>query len=284
LYNNNYPHHFIAKVHKKVKDWFASKIANKNKTTLDKTNKTDTSDKTTKSFVRPIKMPYIQGLSEQITRHVKQTLKNNVRVVFSNDNSVRKHLMRVKPKMKPLLKNCIYKVTCSCGAVYIGQTRRALMRRIREHIRDMEKEQNVYNKNHNQIAHHVQTNNHVINLKDIIVIHFERRYHYRTAAESMAMESENGNVVSQTSRKTGKMYTRIIKKLGPHYFKEKARLFENDCYVPPTPSAPQPERVQPQRICRRAAGVKSNKIDATANEAAASHSSRYALRPRAVLK
>ena len=36
---------------------------------------------------------------------------------------------------KPLIRNCVYKYTCSCGKVYIGETKRRLIVRINEHAK-----------------------------------------------------------------------------------------------------------------------------------------------------
>ena len=34
---------------------------------------------------------------------------------------------------KPLIRNCVYKYACPCGKVYIGETKRRLAVRIKEH-------------------------------------------------------------------------------------------------------------------------------------------------------
>ena len=45
-----------------------------------------------------------------------------------------RHNFRLKDKQKTLMKyGVVYKLTCSCGSSYIGQTRRNLINRLKEH-------------------------------------------------------------------------------------------------------------------------------------------------------
>ena len=44
------------------------------------------------------------------------------------------HNFRLEDKQKTLMKyGVVYKLTCSCGSSYIGQTRRNLINRLKEH-------------------------------------------------------------------------------------------------------------------------------------------------------
>jgi hypothetical protein len=217
-------------------------------------------------------MPYVRGLSETITRHAKQLFADTLRVVFSNTNSLRKNLMHVKPETEPLLKNCIYQIKCSCGAVYIGQTKRALLRRIKEHMCEINKVQDVNNKNHNKLARHAQENNHAVDFTTVSVLKFEKGYYRRTAGETMAMECCTDTVVSQPSRKISMMCKNVMLRHAQNYFKEKAVL---NCDVPPPQPAP-PKRRQPPRQCK--IGEESNK---TSGVGEPEPDGRYALRPRA---
>ena len=58
----------------------------------------------------------------------------NIRTVFRSASTLRRQLTRVKDQ-DPLEKKSevVYQIPCSCGHVYIGETKRALDTRIKEH-------------------------------------------------------------------------------------------------------------------------------------------------------
>jgi predicted GIY-YIG superfamily endonuclease len=158
-------------------------------------------------------------------------------------------LMHVKPKKKPILKNCIYQIECECKAKYIGQTKRPLKIRVKEHQKALGEIQCEWNKNHNKLALHAQKMNHAVDFQNTTVIHFENKWNQRLVAESMAMIAKD-NVISQSSRTIDKIFWKNIKDnekntRGMNYFCEKSRL--NDVIthnvsqstpVPPTPATP----------------------------------------------
>ena len=76
-------------------------------------------------------IPYVAGMSEDI-RHVCR--KFNIRVVFKSGRNLRSMLTKVKD-MLPLGKqsNLIYRIACSCGQVYIKETKQRLETRLKEH-------------------------------------------------------------------------------------------------------------------------------------------------------
>ena len=76
-------------------------------------------------------IPYVAGMSEDI-RHVCR--KFNIRVVFKSGRNLHSMLTKVKD-MLPLGKqsNLIYRIACSCGQVYIKETKQRLETRLKEH-------------------------------------------------------------------------------------------------------------------------------------------------------
>ena len=76
-------------------------------------------------------IPYVAGLSEDVRRVCRRY---DIRTVFRSSSTLRGQLMRVKDQ-DPLEKkfNVVYQVPCSCGHVYIGETKRALETRMKEH-------------------------------------------------------------------------------------------------------------------------------------------------------
>ena len=237
LYENDYPHHFIAKVHEKIKQCHLRKLANLRAAqtpTNDVANGTNAGDANTANiapkpkFKSVLNIPYVRGISETIHKIVKKCCGDKLQVVYSCKNTLRKMLSHVKPKQKPLLKNCVYKIECECAAKYIGQTTRALKTRVKEHKDAIKKTQDESNKNHNRLALHAQKTNHKVDFENVSVVHFENKWNKRLVAESMAMIA-NENVISQSSRNVDKIFWKNIKldgkkERGKKYFCEKARL------------------------------------------------------------
>ena len=76
-------------------------------------------------------IPYVAGMSEDIRRVCR---KFNIRVVFKSGRTLRSMLTKVKDTL-PLGKqsNVVYRIPCSCGQVYIGETKRRLETRLKNH-------------------------------------------------------------------------------------------------------------------------------------------------------
>ena len=76
-------------------------------------------------------LPYVAGLSEDLRRVCR---KYGIRTVFTTISTLRQQLTRVKD-VDPLLKRAgvVYKIPCSCGQEYIGETKRTLETRLKEH-------------------------------------------------------------------------------------------------------------------------------------------------------
>ena len=74
--------------------------------------------------------PYVKGLSEKIEKKCKHP---NIRTVFSSKRTLRRELVRVKNRVEPTdMKGVVYKIDCSCGQSYIGETGRTLSTRVKE--------------------------------------------------------------------------------------------------------------------------------------------------------
>ena len=76
-------------------------------------------------------IPCVAGMSEDIRRACR---KFNVRVVFKSRQALHSLLTKVKDTL-PLGKqsNVVYHIPCSCGQVYIGETRCRMETRLKEH-------------------------------------------------------------------------------------------------------------------------------------------------------
>ena len=78
-----------------------------------------------------IRVPYVSGLSEDLRRICRRY---DIRTVFTTTSTLSPQFTRVKD-VDPLLSRAgvVYKIPCSCGKKYIGETKRALGTRLKEH-------------------------------------------------------------------------------------------------------------------------------------------------------
>ena len=91
----------------------------------------------------------------------------NIRVVFKSGRTLRSMLTKVKDTL-PLGKqsNVVYRIPCSCGQVYIGETKRRLETRLKEH-RDA-CERGMMEKS--AVAEHAWENHHPIDWEETTVL------------------------------------------------------------------------------------------------------------------
>ncbi|KAJ8944912.1 hypothetical protein NQ318_012721 [Aromia moschata] len=77
-------------------------------------------------------LPYGSGVTDKL----KKTLsKNNIGVRFRTVKSIQQVLPSNKDPVPRLLTKGVYELKCTCGKSYIGQTRRSIQCRIKEHQR-----------------------------------------------------------------------------------------------------------------------------------------------------
>ena len=83
-----------------------------------------------------IVLPYQGGVSDKLTRLAK---KFGVRVVNKTMPPLRGRLVHNQDKTEKLdTIGVVYKLQCCCGMIYIGETKRKLRERVKEHCRDFE--------------------------------------------------------------------------------------------------------------------------------------------------
>ncbi|XP_076397942.1 uncharacterized protein LOC143266273 [Megachile rotundata] len=77
-------------------------------------------------------LPYIQGTTDRIGRILR---KHNIRTVFTTHTKIGQLLTSPKDPQPQLSTPGVYKIPCSCGQVYIGETGRSVNTRLKEHER-----------------------------------------------------------------------------------------------------------------------------------------------------
>lgn len=77
-------------------------------------------------------LPYVYGVTDKIGRILK---KENIKTVFKPLAKIKDILPSPKDKFSSLNSKGVYKIPCSCGLVYIGETGRSVKTRLTEHER-----------------------------------------------------------------------------------------------------------------------------------------------------
>lgn len=81
----------------------------------------------------PAVLPYIKGVTDKIGHILKRA---SIKTYFKPPKKISQYLPPVKCHI-PLQDAGIYKLDCDCGLSYIGQTKRSIITRVKEHIADV---------------------------------------------------------------------------------------------------------------------------------------------------
>lgn len=130
----------------------------------------------------PAFMPYVKGVTDKVGTVLK---KYSIKTVYSPHSKVVKHL-RTPKDVIPLQTPGVYKVDCSCGSSYIGQTKRTISERVKEHIAAVKNRQT----NKSAIAEHLLEagSNHWIELHQPQVLSTDRHYYSRVVREAVEIK------------------------------------------------------------------------------------------------
>ena len=140
-------------------------------------------------------IPYVAGVSERI-RKVCQDF--SIRTVFKSGPTLRSLLTNIKDPL-PTTKqsNVVYEVPCTCGKVYIGETKRRLETRLKEHKDACTR----YLTDKSAIAEHAWANDHPINWAETKILQRANRtmelvmkeaLSIRTTPEDACFNRDNG--------------------------------------------------------------------------------------------
>ncbi|KAJ0170974.1 hypothetical protein K1T71_013746 [Dendrolimus kikuchii] len=81
----------------------------------------------------PATLPYIKGVTDRIGHILRRA---SIKTYFKPQKKITQFLRPVKCNI-PLQDAGVYKLDCECGLSYIGQTKRSIKTRVKEHIADM---------------------------------------------------------------------------------------------------------------------------------------------------
>ena len=146
--------------------------------TLSNTTSPGTDSNTSTHTKKILVLPYCKGLSESIN---KLCHKLNIQLVSTSRRNLKSELVHVKRKI-PIeqIAGVVYKVDCSCGQAYVGETGRSMDIRMKEHQRAVRQDSS-----NNGIAVHANKTMHSIQWDSAQVIHRETHWHRRKILESL---------------------------------------------------------------------------------------------------
>jgi len=105
----------------------------------------------------------------------------------------------IKPNKDPLPymqnSNVVYKISCSdCPSTYIGQTKRQLRTRVKEHKQNVNKKTDSLS----VIAEHIQNTGHKIDWENPKILDFETNYNKRLISECIHIKRHPHNINKKT--------------------------------------------------------------------------------------
>ena len=151
---------------------------------FDKKRRAPPSTSTEDNEQKLLVLPYVKGLSEKV-RLVCRPL--NIKTAFRSFSTLRSLLTHVKAPTPPEEQKCVvYRVSCECGSVYVGETGRQMKTRIEEHKRAVMKADP-----NNAIAEHVWSTGHKIQWDETTSIEHDKDWFRRRIKEALHIRSSN---------------------------------------------------------------------------------------------
>ena len=153
-----------------------------------------------------ISLPYIKGLSESITRSIN---KNGCDVLYTIPKKLDTLIKRGKDKIDTIKRtDVVYKIECeNCNATYIGQTKRHLGTRMKEHNCNIKKDIT----SHSVVSLHRTLNDHEFRWNSPTILHQEKNTRKREIAEMFYIKRHSNaiNLQKDTESFSG-IYDRVL--------------------------------------------------------------------------
>ncbi|XP_068083584.1 uncharacterized protein [Anabrus simplex] len=132
-------------------------------------------------------LPYIRDVTDRIGRLLER---HEVKTIFQPTQQLRNMLRSAKDPRDPLTSTGVYRIPCSCGAVYIGTTGRSVNTRLTEHKRNCRLGQ--YDKS--AVAEHALLDgNHEIRYEDTDILATTSHFHARLYREAIEIHKHPDN-------------------------------------------------------------------------------------------
>lgn len=163
--------------------------------------------KNEKTDIQYVSIPFIDGLFDKIKKEFRQ---HNIQVVGKGDHTLKQSLLtKLKDAVpKHLQSGLIYKVTCSCKMVYVGQTIQRLHKRMDGHKYNVK----IKNETHSALCEHLIRTDHQVDWENVKILCKEPKQKNRDVMEMIAIKTTKNTVNKQQECKyLSNTYNNIIK-------------------------------------------------------------------------
>ncbi|XP_067122981.1 uncharacterized protein [Centruroides vittatus] len=191
---NGYPNYIITKWEKEIND----KTNRNDKQRIEKQG----------SGIRYISFPYVKGLYEEINKELRKVdIKlapkyEKLKSRLKNKKSIQQTRTEAKET-----KNVVYEIPCTCknNSIYIGETKRKLNIRLKEHVADLR-----YNRVNSVFHDHCLLNNCNIDQDGTKILYKEKYAYNRKFKESVAIIKSSNSINKNLSININKNWLRIL--------------------------------------------------------------------------
>ena len=151
-------------------------------------------------------LPFYNGISDNINRKLSNY---GFKTLFTVPKKLNRFIKTGKDKLNTeQMTHLIYKIDCGdCNLSYIGQTKRHLKTRIKEHRNNISKHDNLQS----VVSHHRVNNGHDFDWSTPRVLHFECHTRKREIAEMVFIKKFNNNInLQRDTERLKDIYNNII--------------------------------------------------------------------------
>jgi len=153
-------------------------------------------------------LPFIKGVTDKIAKILR---KNNIDTQFTTCGMIRQMMRSVKDNIDRQQLKGVYKIDCSCGKSYIGETGRSLKIRLKEHAADIKNERSRTS----ALAEHSSKTKHHVCLEDAKVIAREDNYHKRKIREAIEIMKFPQNLNRDNGSEISGNWLPLIRQINP---------------------------------------------------------------------
>jgi len=138
-------------------------------------------------------IPYIKSISETFLPIAR---KYRFDIAYTIPNTLSRYIIRGKDKIDSMSQNdCVYKISCSnCDTCYVGQTKRRLETRLKEHKSDIKKKNGMLS----VVSNHRLECNHEMNWSGVAILDKESSYVKRIVSEMVHIKRQSNCLNKQS--------------------------------------------------------------------------------------
>lgn len=169
------------------KEVMVEKLVEKHSKSIRKSNLTTLFSQTQREEKRRVRIQYAPSITNRLKKVFKR---HNMELVFSSTNKLKNKLGSTKDKTNEEEKSGIYQISCKeCGQIYIGQTRRSIKTRFKEHI-------NLRTAVKSAVGEHIMNTNHKIDKENLKLIKNVTNTNELDAYESLFMQQNTDRLMN----------------------------------------------------------------------------------------